>query len=80
MLSRVANNLIWMNRYMERGYSIMSLLKENYTAHQDSEDLFSWAPILRTYGNLNTVNVNDNSLEAIDYMIFNIDNPNSIIP
>ncbi|GAB1856744.1 alpha-E domain-containing protein [Flavobacteriaceae bacterium MHTCC 0001] len=79
MLSRVANNLIWLNRYMERGYFIMRLLKVNYSAHQDSPDLFSWAPILKNYGEINTTNFEENTVSCIDYMIFNIDNPNSIV-
>lgn len=79
MLSRVANNLIWMNRYMERGYSILRLLKVNYSAHQDSSDLFSWTPILKHYGDSNADYPNEKSLECIDYMVFNYQNENSII-
>ena len=33
MLSRVANNLIWLDRYMERGNGILSLLKVNFYAN-----------------------------------------------
>lgn len=79
MLSRVANNLIWMNRYMERGYSILRLLKTNYSAHQDSSDLFSWTPILNHYGGPNAKVSNENSLECIHYMLFSPENTNSII-
>ena len=49
MLSRVANNLIWLERYMERGNGILSLLKVNFYANQDSPELFPWKPIIKTY-------------------------------
>lgn len=68
-----------MNRYMERGYSILRLLKVNYSAHQDSQDLFSWEPILRTYGNFNPERLGDNSVECLNYLIFDVENQNSII-
>ncbi|RED50261.1 alpha-E domain-containing protein [Seonamhaeicola aphaedonensis] len=79
MLSRVANNLIWMNRYMERGYSVLNLLKVNYSAHQDSPDLFPWTPIINNYCGSDSGFSSENSIECINHMIFNLDNQNSII-
>ncbi|WP_248723729.1 alpha-E domain-containing protein [Seonamhaeicola sp. ML3] len=78
MLSRVANNLIWMNRYMERGYSILRLLKTNYSAHQDSPVLFSWEPILKNYGDESNFR-SENTIACLDYMIFDNNNPNAIV-
>ena len=78
MLSRVANNLIWMNRYMERGYGILNLLRVNFSANQDSPELFSWTPIIQNYTG-NTSFETENAIECIEYMVFNYDNPNSII-
>jgi uncharacterized alpha-E superfamily protein len=49
MLSRVANNLIWLDRYMERGNGILSLLTVNFYANQDSPELFSWTPIINNF-------------------------------
>ncbi|GGD13999.1 alpha-E domain-containing protein [Hyunsoonleella pacifica] len=79
MLSRVANNLMWMNRYMERGYSILRLLKVNFSANQDSPELFSWTPIIKNYAGPDSTFQTENAVECIDFMVFNIDNPNSII-
>ncbi|TYA84087.1 alpha-E domain-containing protein [Seonamhaeicola marinus] len=78
MLSRVANNLIWMNRYMERGYNILSLLKTNYSAYQDSPDMFSWKPIITNYGDPNSSVDYKDTIGCIEYMVFDNDNPNSI--
>ncbi|MBC3757978.1 alpha-E domain-containing protein [Hyunsoonleella sp. SJ7] len=79
MLSRVANNLLWMNRYMERGYGIIRLLKVNFYANQDSPELFCWSPIIKNYTDASNTFSTENTIECIDFMVFNLDNPNSII-
>ena len=79
MLSRVANNLIWLDRYMERGNGILSLLKVNYYANQDSPELFSWTPIMKTFTTYDNEFYTEDALECIDFMIFNTGNSNSIL-
>ena len=49
MLSRVANNLFWMDRYMERSYGLLNLIKTNYNSTLDSGDYSSWDNVLKTY-------------------------------
>ena len=49
MLSRVANNLFWMDRYMERSYGLLNLIKTNYNSTLDSGDLSSWNKIMQSY-------------------------------
>lgn len=79
MLSRVANNLIWLERYMERGNGILSLLKVNFYANQDSPELFPWTPIIKNYTDYNNTFYTENTVECLDFMVFNADNPNSIL-
>ncbi|MDO6760748.1 alpha-E domain-containing protein [Tamlana sp. 2_MG-2023] len=79
MLSRVANNLIWLERYMERGNGILSLLKVNFYANQDSPELFPWTPIIKNYTDYNNTFYTENTVECLDFMIFNRDNANSIL-
>jgi uncharacterized alpha-E superfamily protein len=79
MLSRVANNLIWLNRYMERGYGIVNLLKVNFYANQDSPELFSWTPIIRNYTLPDNTFYTEDAIECIDFMVFDTVNPNSIL-
>ena len=79
MLSRVANNLIWLERYMERGSGILSLLKVNYYANQDSPDLFSWTPIIRNYNISDYEFDSEEAIECIEFMVFNLNNPNSLL-
>jgi len=79
MLSRVANNLIWLNRYMERGSGILNLLKVNYYANQDSPELFSWTPVIKNFSTFDNDYYTEDTIECIDFMVFNTENSNSIL-
>ncbi|MFD0989141.1 alpha-E domain-containing protein [Mariniflexile jejuense] len=79
MLSRVANNLIWLDRYMERGNGILSLLKVNFYANQDSPELFSWTPIIKNFTTSENEFYTEDAIECINFMVFNISNSNSIL-
>ncbi len=52
MLSRVANSLYWMSRYMERCDGILRLLRVNYAYSQDEFDEFSWKPVLMIFSDM----------------------------
>ena len=79
MLSRVANNLIWLERYMERGNGILGLLKVNFFANQDSPELFSWSPIIKSFTPFDNEFYTEDPLECINFMVFNTENSNSIL-
>ncbi len=79
MLSRVANNLIWLDRYMERGNGILSLLKVNFYANQDSPELFSWSPIIKNYTSTDNTFYTEDAVACIDFIIFDNENSNSIV-
>ena len=49
MLSRVADSVFWMARYMERTNGTLRLLRTNYISSQDEVKDFSWQPLLRNY-------------------------------
>jgi len=49
MLSRVADSVFWMARYMERTNGMLRLLRTNYISSQDEVKDFSWRPVLRLY-------------------------------
>ena len=81
MLSRVADSLYWMSRYMERTDSILRMLKINYASSQDNPEEFSWRPVLRIFGNLEDdeiPKVDDNSRTVLQYMVLSRENPNSV--
>ena len=82
MLSRVANNLFWMDRYMERSYGLLNLVTTNYNSTLDSGDFSSWNRILFTYMGLDEKMNNQNhkdSISIIGFILFNQENPNTII-
>ena len=82
MLSRVANNLFWMDRYMERSYGLINLIKTNYNSTIDSGDYSSWGTIMKSYMGQIEIEEYENyvdSISAIEFMIFDTKNPNTLI-
>lgn len=81
MLSRVADSLYWMSRYMERTDSIMRMLKINYASSQDAMQPFTWRPVLKIFSTLNADEIstfqNDTRL-VLNYMVAGKDNQNSV--
>ena len=49
MLSRVADSLYWMSRYMERTDSMLRMLKVNYASSQDDVQNFNWRSVLKIF-------------------------------
>lgn len=82
MLSRVASSLYWLSRYVERSDGILRMLKINYASSQDSIQEFTWTPVIRISSGGNETEiaaVENDSRAVIEYLLFNRDNPNSII-
>lgn len=81
MLSRVADSLFWMSRYMERTDSIMRMLKTNYASSQDAAQEFTWRPVLKIFTYLNQeeiTQIENDSRAVLQYMVANKENPNSV--
>ena len=81
MLSRVANNLFWMDRYMERSYGLLNLIKTNYNSTLDSGDYSSWNKIMFTYLAIQSENEYKNhqdSISTIFFILFDKKNPNTL--
>ncbi len=82
MLSRVADSLYWMSRYMERADGILRMLKINYAWSQDDIQEFSWKPVLRIFTSLNPEEINGFSLntrDVLQYMVTGKENSNSVL-
>ena len=82
MLSRVADSLYWMSRYMERTDGILRMLKINYASSQDDINRYTWKPVLQVFSHLDEEQINgmDKSSKAVlKYMVFDKDNPNSVL-
>lgn len=82
MLSRVADSLYWMSRYMERNDGILRMLKINYASSQDDRQHFSWLPVLRIFTYLKedeAAKIAQDSRAVIQYMVTDKENPNSVL-
>jgi len=83
MLSRIADSLFWMARYMERTDGILRMLKINSITALDrsGEAEFNWLPVLKVFTVLPAATAEElalNGEEVLRYMIFNRENDNSI--
>lgn len=82
MLSRVADSLYWLGRYVERTDGILRMLKINYTSSQDDIQEFSWLPVLRIFTYLKeeeAEKIAHDSQAVIKFMLMDKDNPNSVV-
>ena len=82
MLSRVADSLYWMSRYMERTDGILRMLKINYASSQDDTQEFSWKPVLKIFTFLDEADANTlthDTRAVLQFMVIGKDNPNSVL-
>lgn len=77
MLSRVADAVFWMARYMERSDNILRALRTNYIASQDEIQNFDWK--LWTEGmSMGTAEVT-NYRDALKHLLINKENDASVL-
>jgi uncharacterized alpha-E superfamily protein len=82
MLSRVADSLYWMSRYIERTDGILRMLKINYASSQDDLHEFSWKPVLRIFSYIeeeHASTIEHHSRAVLQYMVTDKENPNSVV-
>lgn len=88
MLSRVADSLYWMSRYIERAENISRLLDVNLQLLLDFEEMDDdklkehWEPIIRATGdeeNFYELYERADSASVTDFLTFNRKNPSSIL-
>src|SRR5580700_6463822 len=82
MLSRVADSLYWMSRYMERSDGILRMLKINYASSQEDIHEFSWKPVLRIFTYMEEEEagaISHHSRAVLQYMVTEKENPNSVL-
>jgi uncharacterized alpha-E superfamily protein len=81
MLSRVADSLYWMSRYVERTDSILRILKIHQLSSQDNQEDFTWGPVLEIFTELpeeEITKIERNGRKVLDYMVLDRNNPNSV--
>lgn len=81
MLSRVADSLYWMARYMERTDSLLRVLRTNYHSSLDDQDKFTWAPVLKSYTDLSESEIEvlaKNGRQVLHKLVFDRENFGSV--
>ena len=88
MLSRVANSLFWMSRYIERAENVARLLDVNlqllldFRSLDDEKMRDHWMPIVQTTGDEEPFIAQHQRATAAavaEFMVFRQENPNSIV-
>ncbi len=82
MLSRVANNLFWLERYFVRSHSLLNLIKANYLSNLDINDISPWdKTVLNFTGKtLNELSLKENApVDIIQLLLFDRRYSNSAI-
>ena len=82
MLSRVAESIFWMARYMERTNRMLRMLHTKYISSQDEVTDFNWRSVLQTYSELKEEQINaieNNSALVLQHLVIDRENPFSII-
>ncbi len=82
MLSRVADSLFWMSRYMERTDGILRMLKINYASSQDDILEFSWKPVLQIFTYLKDEDIDKlakNSRAVLQFLVTDKSNNGSVL-
>jgi uncharacterized alpha-E superfamily protein len=84
MLSRIAESLYWLGRLMERAQGISISLQVQHSSSLEVSEYFdnsNWEPILNAVGQLSSFYKTHNKANpesVMDYLIFDLSNPNSI--
>jgi uncharacterized alpha-E superfamily protein len=80
MLSRVADAVFWMARYMERTDNVLRVLRTNYIASQDEIQNFDWQLWVDGLGATPDLNVKvTNYHEALFHLVLNKENDTSVL-
>ena len=81
MLSRVAESIFWMARYVERTNGMLRLVRTSYVSSQDEIVDFDWQYILRNYSNQpeSTIKELTSSNQVLAHLILDKENSNSVI-
>ena len=82
MLSRVADSVFWLARYMERTNGMLRILRTNYISSQDEVKDFNWHTLLRNYSDAGAEEmeaIGNNSVRVLEHLLLDKQNGGSVI-
>lgn len=79
MLSRVADTIYWLGRYMERNNGMLQVIGTTYISSQDEPGELKWQPLIKIYGDPDeeAIATESDSRKILDHLIFSHTNPAS---
>ena len=81
MLSRVADSVFWLARYMERTNGMLRILRTNYISSQDEVKDFSWQTLLRNNSDATPEElavIGNNSIKVLEHLLLDKNNSASV--
>ena len=81
MLSRVADTIYWLGRYMERTQAMLQVIRIQYIASQDEPNYWGWQPLLHTFGDLSDKELEQrapHTPQVLYHLIFDRENGASV--
>jgi uncharacterized alpha-E superfamily protein len=81
MLSRVADTIYWLARYMERTQAMLQTIRIQYIASQDEPYYWGWQPLLDTYGDLTEEEIAQrarHTTQVLHHLLFDRENAASV--
>ena len=82
MLSRIADSLFWLNRYMERADCLVRVIRTNYILSFDSDQRtdFAWKDVINIFSHEPDAATlyGENTATSLKYLVADTKNPNSI--
>lgn len=82
MLSRVADSVFWMARYMERTNGMLRILRTNYISSQDEVKDFNWHTLLHNYSDAGAEEmdaIGNHSVKVLEHLLLDKQNGASVI-
>ncbi|MGI4871302.1 MAG: alpha-E domain-containing protein [Janthinobacterium lividum] len=77
MLSRVADTIYWLGRYLERTQVLLQVVRIQYIASQDEPHSRGWQPLLQSFGDLTAPEIAERAAhtpQALHHLVFDRDN------
>lgn len=79
MLSRVAENIFWMSRYMERTNVQLRILRTYYIASQDGVPFVRWDDVFSYYNHGKAPEKTMSANEVLQFILFDKENDSSVV-
>ena len=83
MLSRIADSLFWLNRYMERADGLLRIMRTNYILSLDKgiNSKLTWRPVFEMFTHISNdklTSLENNTVDTLQFLLTDTNNMNSL--